>query len=402
MAAKQFDKSGNARIACKECEATTGRAKWFHQLAVHLASVHSLNVEQYKAKYPGAPTISEYASKQASVGQKRSKGDTQDSTPTAPKGDTPTDQLQFGCASLAIRNDLSPFEQALVPAHDDKFYIDEQLLEEVALGIEASDNVLISGPTGCGKTTGVEELGAICNQPCLTQNLRGDIRSSGFVGSKVVEIEEDSGKQVTSFRPGILVRAMENGYWLLLDELDAAPPAILFVLQRVLTHRQLILDDDGGRVVNAHPNFRIIATANTLGRGDDTGLYTGTQVLNEAFLDRFGVVVEQNYLGTGKHGAELATDDAEVQVVSNKAGLDVDLVKKMVTVARLVRQGATNEECYCTFSTRKLLNWAIKTVALKGDWGRAAKLTFLNKLGQDDRTYVRNIMNRVLGTSKRY
>jgi len=400
MAKSKLDKNGHERVECLICK-SEGKSGWFHQLAVHLSSVHEVKVDQYRANFPGALTISAYSSEQASKGQ-LTKGKELDSiAPAVAEPNTDAEKsLTIGCAELFIRDDVKEAEMPLVPAHDDKFHIDVKVMEELALGIQMMENILIAGETGCGKTTTVEELGSIANQPVKTQNLRGDIRSSAFIGQQKIVVDPESGQSIVTFVEGILPQAMKNGWWLLLDELDAAPPAILFVLQRVLTHRQLCLDDDHGRVVEAHPNFRIIATANTLGRGDDSGLYTGTNILNEAFLDRFGTVILQDYLGTGKHGSELPDDDAELGVVANKSGLNRETIKKMITVARLVRKGKRDEECYCTFSTRRLLSWAKKTVAMGGDWDRSSRLTFINKLGEDDRKYVEQIMQRVMGSSK--
>ena len=394
MAPKEHDSKGHRRVKCLACETEGKGDNWFHQLAVHLSSAHKINVEQYTASYPGALTISRYSSRQASKGQKKSAKGT---SVKAAAAAAPVDGLCFGHATLFIRDGLGDIDQALVPAHDDRFIIDETVLEEIAMGIEDSDNVLIVGPTGSGKTTTVEELGAIINQPVKVQNLRGDIRSSAFVGKLVATVDEE-GNPCTRYQAGILPQAMKRGWWLLLDELDAAPAAILFTLQRVLTHRQLVMDEDGdGKVIEAHPDFRIIATANTLGRGDDSGLYTGTNVLNEAFLDRFGTVIEHKYLGNGKHGTSLSDSDNEVQVVRGKSGLDLATTKKLISVARIVREAVDREECYCTFSTRRLIAWAGKCVRMKGNVQRAAKITFMNKLGTDDRAFVKGICQRVIG-----
>jgi cobaltochelatase CobS len=300
----------------------------------------------------------------------------------------------FGKATLTVR-DIGEEEAPLVPEDDPKFFFDATFMESLALGIQGGDNVLIVGPTGSGKTCGVEQLAHWINQPLVVQNLRGDIRSSAFLGQMRVVIDPETKKTVTRFSDGILPRAMANEWWLLLDELDAAPPAILFTLQRVLTHRQLILDEDNGRVVNAGDGFRIIATANTLGRGDESGLYTGTNTLNEAFLDRFGTVIEKGYLGSNE-STNIPSDDAEVMVVAGKSGLGIEPAKKMVCVARLIRQAYESEHCYCTFSTRRLVAWAQKMVILN-DVKRSAALAVLNKLSKDDRAFVSETIQRIFG-----
>ena len=300
----------------------------------------------------------------------------------------------FGKATLEVRKNTSPEEQDLVPKNDEKFLINAKTIEQIAFAMKMGDNLMLVGETGVGKTSYVEKLACLINQPLICQNLRGDIRSSAFVGQMKAVIHPETKTSVIEFVEGILPRAMKNGWWLLLDEMDAAPAPILFVLQRVLTHRQIVLDEDGGRVVNAHPNFRVIATANTLGRGCDSGLYAGTNILNEAFLDRFGTVIHMNYPGSGNSGRELRESDEEVRIVADKSGLEKKTVMAMVNVARLVREGAQREECNCTFSTRRLINWARKANVI-GDKREAFLLCVLNKLSGEDKKFVEQVFERI-------
>jgi len=387
MSTKSVDSHGFDRIECLCCRDEGRDNRWFHQLSVHLKSKHGISVEEYNERYPGAPTISKFGSKQVSNAQrgKTKKGsDKPMDKATSYSGDTETGEittLHFGCAKLNIvpDTDLNAEDSALIPVHDPDFVVDEQLLEELALSIEQGDNVMVVGPTGCGKTHNVKELAALINQPMKRLNMRGDVRSANFEGEMALTTDE-AGNNVTEFSDGPLVQAMENGWWLIVDELDAAPPHILFVLQAVLEddHR-LVLDKDGGREVHAHPRFRIIATGNTNGRGDETGLYTGTNLLNEAFLDRF-VVLEQGYL----------PKRAEIDLVVQKSGISRDDATKMRKVAEKVRFGLKNDECNCTLSTRRLIRWARKAVRL--GLRRAAKLEVLSKLSSDDREFVDGII----------
>jgi cobaltochelatase CobS len=306
-------------------------------------------------------------------------------------------QVKFGRSTLPVYDLTSHNEQRLVPKMDEQYEINMEFFEDMSLAVEDHENLLIVGPTGCGKTTGVEMLAAICNHPLMAMNMRSDFKSSAFLGQPRVIVDPIAGKQEMRFVDGMLPRAMANGFWLLVDEFDYCPSGILYTLQRVLSHKQLVLDEDSGRIIDAHPDFRLIATANTIGRGDDTGLYAGAQVLSEATLDRFATTIEARYIGTGKYGNELPNDDQEVTVVRSKTNVALDLAKNMVTTARLVRNGVEREECYCSFSTRRLIDWGRKTMRLGGDYQRAAATTFLNKMTGDDRKYVAAIVDRTLG-----
>lgn len=396
------DKAHNPRVKCLECD--SNKKAWYgHQLAPHLKSAHDMTVEQYQSRFPEAPLISELTKKALAEARSKIK------SPGIPAAKEEKPKMAeepvyfFGKATVKgrIPDSLTEEDKKLIPVHDPNFVLDDKVLELLAMAIQHNDNVMIVGPTGSGKSALVKELAALLDQPLRRVNLHGDVRSADFVGEKVVEVDEQSGQAVVMWRDGVLPDAMINGHWLLLDELDAMPPSIAFVLQAVLENngpRQLVLTADNGRVVQANERFRIIATANTLGKGDDSGLYTGTNVMNEAFLDRFGTVINHYYL----------EQDKERQLLVEKTDIEPSQAKFMVEVATFVRRGLDKEECACTFSTRRLLNWAQKTVALRGDkskpekagesahW-RAAEITVLNKLGEDDRKYVEGIIQRVMG-----
>lgn len=374
----QYDDNGNEKIRCMECDG------WYHRLDVHLNAKHGMSSAEYTAMYSDAPTISEYAKKNASSSQKKK---TNKKAAKASDGNT---SLKFGCAELFERADVPEEDRAFIPEHDEKWLpgkAEMEIWEATALGIESREPVLIVGPTGCGKSTGVLELAAVVNQPVRRINLHGDVREAGFVGHMAVMVDEETGQSITHWVDGILTRAMRRGHWLLLDELDAAPPQILFVLQAVLEKGgRLVLPENGGEVVRAHPYFRIIATANTLGRGDETGLYAGTNVLNEAFLDRFGVVVNADY----------PDQINEINILIERTGVGRDIAAKMVKVALKVRESFAHEQCYTTFSTRRLITWAEKTVKMK-DAVKASRIAVVNRLSGDDREFVRGVIQRYFG-----
>jgi len=335
-------------------------------LYAHLGESHSLAAQEYLAQYPGAPLVAPELFQQIQAGK------TMQRTPVQA-----SDEFRFLDVTLKKRSSASP----LVPNGDPHY----QFPPETAFLIQAinhHENVMIVGPTGTGKSSLVMQLAARANIPMRRCNLNGETTVSDFLGRWTVR-----GKEML-FSEGILPTAMRYGDWLLLDEIDAALPQILFVLQSVLEEGgKLVLMEKEGEIIAPHPDFRIVATANTLGNGDDTGLYSGTQILNEAFKDRFATVIYLDYPDEKSEHAILA------QKVSSLKKADI---KRLVKCARHVREAAKREECYCSFSTRRLLALARKYAQL-GNLTQALELTVLNKLGRDDRRTVQEIAQRHLG-----
>lgn len=381
MSFKEYDEHGNRKIKCEVC------GHFYHQLSVHLSSVHGMSVDEYKTQYPGAPTISDFASKRTSEAQKKAKRQkVVDNGEENNNNFDPAKPLMIGPAELFVRSDLNPEDVVFVPIHDDKYQLDMEMFTILAVGVQEHDNILVHGPTGCGKSAAFLELASIINQPVRRVNLNGDIRAADFTGEKVLDVDED-GNSTVVWKDGVLPECVRKGYWLLLDELDAAQPHIMFVLQAILEKGgKLTLTGNNGEVVERHSNFRIMATANTIGRGDDTGLYTGTNIQNEATLDRFGVVYKAEYLDV----------KSEAKVVRDKSGVDKSVADKMVEVAAHIRSAFEQEQCYCSCSTRRLIEWAAKSVALSSV-KLAAKVTVLDRLGKDDAAFVHGVIQRIMG-----
>lgn len=378
---ERHDGEGREKVQCRICK------DWYHRLDVHVSTAHKLNVGEYLEKYPGAPTISEAARAKAAQAQ---GGKFKGAKATKDKAVVDDDSFKFGVARLKMRTGLTEYDRAFIPKHDEDWIpgeVEQRQLEELALGVEDGDNVLIIGPHGIGKSTLALELAAICDQPVRRVHMDGDIRRADFVGEKNVVVDKDSGQAITRWLDGVLPDAAERGHWLLIEEIDAMPAHIGFILHGVLErHRHLAIMGDRGREVKFHPHFRIIATGNTLGHGDDSGMYAGTNVLNEAFLDRWGTTIRGSYPAAA----------TEVAMLVKRTGIEKALADKMVQVAAKVREAQRQDQCVGGISPRRMIDWAQKTVRMN-DPRRAARLTVTNKLGPDDAKFVDNLIQRHFG-----
>lgn len=275
----------------------------------------------------------------------------------------------------------------LVPVPWEGYFFRQNYVEEIAWGVENKQNIMLVGDTSVGKSSLVEQLAALTNTPLRRVPLHGESDTTIFVGRD--KPTKRDGLPAMEYRPGLLAEAMRLGHWLLLDEIDAALQPVLFVFQQVLEDQgKLMLEDDAGTIVHKHPDFRIFATANTIGAaGRHKLIYTGTLGrMNEATLDRFGVTLHMEYLSP--------KDETQV-ICAQVPELDVDFVKAIVRIAGDVRKQMEHEQLSCTLSTRRCIYWARAMTQFHPL--RAAKITILNKLDVDDAKVLEGVIQRYFG-----
>lgn len=363
-AKQRHDDRGREKVQCRDCDL------WYHRLDYHVASRHD-GVDAYQVRHPGAPLLSESARRKVT-------------------GSHDDRSFKFGVARLGQRDDDAD-DARFVPKHDEDWDlgdVEREALDALALAIEDDENVLIVGPPGVGKTTITKELAAITNTPLRRRAFRGDMRVADLLGAKTLSVDPVTGQSVTSHELGVLPDAAMRGHWLLVDEIDAGPPEVMFTLFPVLeaTRSLALTGAHGGQEVAFDPRFRFIATANTLGWGDESGMFAGTTPMNEALLDRFATVITMGY----------PEPSTEVRRLVKVTGVQVPIAEKMVAAAGMIREAQAKDAMASSFSPRRLLMWARKAVRM-GDPARAAKYTVTNRLSSEEATFVLGIVQRHFG-----
>ena len=276
-----------------------------------------------------------------------------------------------------------------VPEIDKDYKFDRDTTLAILVGFKYNKRVLLSGPHGTGKSTHITNVAARLNWPCVRVNLDSHISRIDLIGKDAIVIK--NGKQVTEFQEGILPWSLQNPVALIFDEYDAMRPDVAFLMTKVL-------EADGGltlleknKVIKPNNYFRLFATANTVGLGDTTGLYTGTQQINQAQLDRWNITSTLNYLSLEK---EMEIVLAKNKNLNNTKGKEK--VANMIKVASLTRKGFMAGDISTVMSPRTIIHWAENSSIFK-DTGYAFRVTFLNKCDEIEKNIIAEYYQRCFG-----
>ena len=276
-----------------------------------------------------------------------------------------------------------------VPDLDPDYLFDRETTLAILAGFARNRRVMVTGYHGTGKSTHIEQVAARLNWPCVRVNLDSHVSRIDLVGKDAIVLRD--GKQITEFQDGILPWALQNNIALVFDEYDAGRPDVMFVIQRVLELSGKLTLLDQKRVIRPHGAFRLFATTNTVGLGDTSGLYHGTQQINQGQMDRWSIVTTLNYL---PHDKEVDIVLSKAKHYAGKEGRDV--VNKMVRVADMTRNAFINGDLSTVMSPRTVITWAENADIFK-DIGFAFRVTFLNKCDELERALVAEFYQRSFG-----
>ena len=282
--------------------------------------------------------------------------------------------------------DVLASANAFTPEIDPSYRFDPEVTLALLAGFQHNRRVLIQGLHGTGKSSHVEQVAARLNWPCVRVNLDGHISRMDLVGKDTVVLKD--GQQVIEWQDGIVPWALGQPMALLFDEYDAGRPDVMFVIQRLLEKDGHFTLLEQNRVLQPHPQFRIFATANTVGQGNTTGLYHGVQRLNQAQLDRWNLVAQLNYLSPEQEANIVLAHAPELANPEGRA-----LVDRMVALATLTRHGFEAGDVATLMTPRTLITWA-ENLRIFADLTQAFRLTFLNKCESEERATVAEYYQR--------
>lgn len=375
------------KILCQICGAEV------HAIQKHLQEEHELEgwtLEKYRAEYPDAPLISERvkqliaAKKMEEMGKSAVSNDDDSRQPL-------NEVFDLGSAPAALTPTGAPIPITVLGKHDypdmvperDRNYVHNiDLVKIILMGLEENMPVYLWGHSGTGKTTALMQVCAHTNRPIIRVQHTLNTEESHILGQTVLRGDQ------TPFQPGPLAMAMRFGWVYLADEYDFAVPHVLSVYQPVLEGQPLVIKEaeEEWRVVKPHPNFRLVATGNTNGSGDETGLYQGTQLQNAANFERFAIVKEVNYM----------EQKVEELVLQSKAGLHPKDAANLVKYATMIRDAVRRSEITAPISPRALIH-AGKLGMMRGDFRQGLQLSYVNRLSQIDREVAEQLAQRVYG-----
>ena len=276
-----------------------------------------------------------------------------------------------------------------VPDLDKNYKFDRDTTLAILSGFSFNKRVLIQGYHGTGKSTHIEQVAARLNWPCVRVNLDSHISRIDLIGKDAIVIKD--GKQITEFKEGVLPWSIQNPVALVFDEYDAGRPDVMFVINRVLESEGTFTLLDKNKVIKQNSNFRLFATTNTIGLGDTTGLYHGTQQINQGQMDRWNIVTTLNYLDFDK---ELEIVSAKNKNMNNTKGKEK--ISNMIKVASLTRKGFVAGDISTVMSPRTIIHWAENSEIFK-DTGYAFRVTFLNKCDDLEKNIIAEYYQRCFG-----
>ena len=292
-------------------------------------------------------------------------------------------------------------EHPEVPTIDPNYDFDTTQILQFLTAMQLNMNTWLFGHTGTGKSTFVEQVAARIGWPVTRINLDSNLERADLVGQ--VTLVNEGGTTTTKFEEGILPRAMQRPGFFLMDEIDAGRPDILFVVQRALENKGLMLTEDGGRIVQPHPLFRFTATANTRGQGDEYGMYQGTKTMNASMIDRFTGFIEFKYMDAKREAALLrkicpALDPKRAQDFAQfAADVRTAFVKAEVYNTISPRGLFTMANTYCTFTG--MAGAGGKPMPEDVALGMAMNMSVLNKVTNDTSQKFKEIASRIFKAS---
>ena len=295
--------------------------------------------------------------------------------------------------SFGIETDMevSAFSKKndFVPEIDKDYKFDRDTTLAILSGFNFNKRVIIHGYHGTGKSTHITQVAARLNWPCIRVNLDSHISRIDLIGKDAIVVKD--GKQITEFQEGVLPWSIQNPVALIFDEYDAMRPDVAFLMTKVLEAEGGLTLLEKNKVIKPNEYFRLFATANTVGLGDTTGLYTGTQQINQAQMDRWNIVTTLNYLSLDK---EMEIILSKNKNLNNSKGKEI--ISNMIKVAFLTRKGFIAGDISTVMSPRTVLHWAENYEIFK-DIGYAFRVTFLNKCDETEKNVISEYYQRCFG-----